>query len=362
MHPRHWSLIPGLVILSACAVDSGAGPAAATDDGGLIDTGPDDDHDSSTGDGGLRHDASTQDTRTDPGVPIPDAPFELDPPIDGPASAYAFDAPASHLTRLAIATSPGSGIDLDGDGTADNAFGELFGTLEQLLGQDINALLDAQIQSGDVALGMSWHPRQGAAITGEVELHMMHLKPSGVSTWAVSPESFLPGTRTPAIRAAALVQRGRFLAGPTSLELLLPVFGAPTEVLLQRVLIRGALSTSAAGVTVTDGELTGYVSLTTLIEAINTYTSSSERCACLHLTAPLVDLSDGLHAAMCTEPTGSTCEASSSCQLLAAYCEAVLPVLIDRADHDIDGDGRRDAMSAWIEIEAEPATFTGLAD
>jgi len=351
---RHWILLTFTLTLIACAVDTGGSALSGPPDGALDggedaeatrpDSGP-----SGSGDAAVEADAR-----------LPDAPpFSLADPQPGTPEQYDLDAPASHIDQLVFALSASQGRDLNGDGRIDNAAGGLLGTINDLAEADLNQRLSEQVANGSVSLGLTWIPRGASLEHGDVELHFLHLRfTDDPARFDVYADSFLDGTRTPAVRFAGHTEGGELDAGPSTLDVVLPLFGASVELRLERTLIRGLLVQRDGGVAVTDGDLAGYLGLASVIGALNAYTGPSGQCACLGLPQGLIDPVGGLGQLRC-RPPGAEC-GEGACQTLANLCSTVLPGVTAQADADLDGDGTRESLSVYLRFQAAPARLGGI--
>jgi len=297
-------------------------------------------------------------------------------PPDDPTN-YEPGPSASYVTELHVANQQGNPVccfDLDGDGTIDNALGDLLDSASSLLGgaSGVDEDLAAAIQSGDLAMIFEWKgldvpPGGGNGTLPEddaVEVNLFQGSGGtyagsldGNGTWTVTPGSFIPGTAQPAgaVGAGSIVLGGAHV-GPGNITLPLPLLGVVTDIQIAPSYMEGTTFWGAnlVGLDVLDGKLGGAVPIAAVYAAFNAYVD--DMCPCLGLTDGLITpTSDG--GGQCNEAPGFC--GDSSCDQLAQICPFVVSMIAP--DLDVDGDGTYDSLSVGLTFEAVSTNIEGVA-
>jgi hypothetical protein len=281
------------------------------------------------------------------------------------------------IYELSIELDVNAGDDLDGDGEGDNALGGMFTNIETLTGSvNVNVALANNIADGVLAVGLAWpgveEPAVGAAMNSAgftmIVLNLADTDgdPTTTDVYAVGPGSFVEGTNIPkTLYPGATIDNGALKAGPGSFNLGFPYYDVTMQVVMGKASVSGMATKDDAGVTLSDGRLTGAVASNSFLDWINAYVTS-DWCTCLEgMHGDLIDKSLGLTAEACVAaPDSSACDADQDgvCILFADQCTLIMPVMGAFADIDTDADGVPDSFSALMHIKAKGTTITGLPE
>jgi hypothetical protein len=362
-----------------------------TPDGGPADTGEDAPDPGDVGDAGDGDTGSAGDTGADATDTADAGPVDAGhsgcsyPPTDStcPDGDY---GPASFVSEFVIKRSGECCHDFDADNSDDSALGDLAANLETLLQVNFNDLIDAQIQNGllvylfeyaywsdetdDPALEFSF-------LFGQDESPDFSDNLAGTGDFLVDPASLDSNGDPKSSFPQASVVGGRLSVANGTAPLVLPVGAELVEVVVENVRISADVTPGAdleAGgrVALTNGELSGTVSLDEMFGALNTV---AEACSCIsQSTHPVFveEVNNGTPNWVCTstDQDNSSCQNDSSatqmCQTLAdnesAFgCSYVAQVIDSQADLDLDQDQHEDAYSLGAEFEAVGASIVGQA-
>ncbi|MBH23454.1 MAG: hypothetical protein CMH57_03110 [Myxococcales bacterium] len=279
------------------------------------------------------------------------------------ADDYPYEGtPASFINSIALETDGSVGADLDGDGSPDNALGNLLNQLGSLLGDvDINAELAGAIADGDLALGMAWPDLDVASISdaSDLTIHVFSMSATEADgVYTADLASFMDGTGNPQIEFnGAEISGGALSAGPAQFAFALNLADIPIELLVDSAQIMADASADGSGVALANGELSGAVPLSAIIDALNGYLAS-DSCACLELDGDLITGSGASFSCTGT-PAGSCSGDAEICSTIANACRLAVPIVSGQADIDLSGDGTADSISVFIRLEAQGATLSG---
>ena len=177
--------------------------------------------------------------------------------------------------------------------------------------------------------------------------------------YLATSESFLANSKTPRVRfEGASISGGELDAGPSDFFLSLPVAGIELSLTINDASIQGELGGGAAGVTLTNGYLTGVVSIESIIGALNLFLNS-DTCSCLGLTEDLIAV-DGINISCTSTPDADACSTDDNevCGTIAGAC-GLLGILGGILDVDSDGDGVNDSLSVVIGLEMDATVISG---
>ena len=218
--------------------------------------------------------------------------------------------PAGRVETIAIAAQNGAGCrDLNGDGRADNAFGNA------VLTGLVNPPLQESVDDGDLNLvpitpGLAPPGLDGlfdfAVLFGRTDADnpaAIRVSPDALDENGV-PVMIFPGTQ---------IAGGALSAGPGTFLLTISSGGEEAELRIQQTVVTGQLGVAAAGVTINNGWITGYVT------------------------------EEDFQAAIVIVPEEFR----------------GLVALFIQPDIDTDGNGRADAYSACVQFSAQPTTLLG---
>ena len=182
--------------------------------------------------------------------------------------------------------------DFDGDGTEDNALGNLVSALAGI-GSDPNAAIAASIASGDLALVLEYDglttltPPVGGLTLGSMSGEPQCFAapdPAGGNVYKIRPSSLLTNTTIPryTMRGGQIAASNALTAGPGVAEI--PFFGLGLSLPLRHARLEANVVPPASGLPTTgvalnQGELSGVLGLADAYDAINTFTQTS--CTCL---------------------------------------------------------------------------------
>ena len=290
--------------------------------------------------------------------------------LEGEPEEYDFDVAGTYVTAIRVVVDDEDGLDLDNDGTPDNAFGPVIDALSLLLGGGLNRELQIQIAQGTLALGITWPTlARGAPIADaegvEVDILSLVDADDDLETrdrWLATRGSFLPGYVTPRSRfRSGTLAAGRLNAGPADhFFMVLPFGEVSLTMIVTNALLAGTVTRDGQGARLGGGTLGGQLTLEDLIASVNDYLLS-ETCECLGLEGPMLDLRVGQGPEACVgEFTASNCGDQGICATLARNCRIFMNLLIPNMDLDTDGDGDFDAFSAFLRLSGQGAVIEGL--
>jgi len=251
---------------------------------------------------------------------------------------------------------------LDGDGTTDNAFGEIWKDLEPFFGTAsdfFSALL------GRAPTALDFHGVDSLEDDPAVDLigYIGYPADGAIRPLALG---FQPGTMLPPIAMAGRIEGGvfyaddgyyRFAIGVEGSQVFLEVSNLRAELALTEAddgsgqLAIGPVGDAPAG------RISGTTSRADVFGAFNR--GALQNCTCTTFggddDAPVIDMT----TYACIPVTEQTCtESDAWCRYTTnpLYCEALVS-LFDRDDVDTDGDGTDDAISVGFWILGEPTAL-----
>lgn len=300
----------------------------------------------------------------------------------GDLCSYEFGARVSYVTEIRI---PGSGepaccFDLNGDGTVDNKLSGLLNTLSNLASIDVNGLIAEQIEAGSIALLLETKNVTDIANSSNVTINGFYgadadedlsNNAAGTSAFIASSSSFISGTAQPYIAfQGAKIENSVLTAGPSQFRLQIPVLGILLDLAINGTQIEAPVSAGAAGPTGglawggADGaKLGGYVALSTLATALDTYLSTE--CTCLgknDASKPYVytQVENSKDIVKLNVVAGAEC--TGTCEQIGSYATMasglVGSLLAPDIDHDFDG--ILESISLGVRLKATSATVSGI--
>lgn len=338
-----------------------------------------------------------EDERPDTGATEPDAgESDAEPrgptPVEvaWPATVDDFVASATHVSYISALDLPKA--DASGYPTCcrdfgaiskrpgpDNALGTL---LEQVTALNPAAgaedLLQTSVKEGRIVLLLDHRAYEGAQDSDGYALSWIDGQWNANTTWnealdgggtfLVDRESFIPGSGQPkAVMNPALIEEGRAFAGPTTLRIEVPVGFALVPVTVHDARVEGMIRAGEAGVSYSEGELSGYATTSSIFDALNEIVGAN--CGCLGLDDPFRLYSQsptgnwgGSCAPMahlnCSEPDQEVCRVLAGANVIdGGFCGVLPQILQNSADIDSDGDGQWESISIGLEWSAVPAAL-----
>ncbi|MEZ4434486.1 MAG: putative metal-binding motif-containing protein [bacterium] len=218
--------------------------------------------------------------------------------------------PAGRIDTISIAPQNGAGCrDLNGDGRADNAFGNavLTGVVNPPLQQSVD---DRDLNLLPIAPGL-----EPPGTDGVFDFAVLFGRPDQDNPAAirVSPDALDANGVPVMLFAGTRIAGGALSAGPGTFLLTISSGGEEAELRIQQTVVTGQMGVAAAGVTIRNGWVTGYV---------------TEQ----DFQAAIVIVPEEFRG---------------------------LVALFIQPDIDTDGNGRNDAYSACVQFTAAPATIVG---
>ncbi len=275
----------------------------------------------------------------------------VDPPSEGDAS---------WTSSLAIGSD--CCFDYSGDGTPDNGFGSLLGTLGSFLGDvDVDTLLQDAIDEGTMDLVLVLDGGLLVGLAGGSDSTLDDKVSGGGAFWSLADPSGQPDQ----VLAVPVTVEGDQLAGSGgTFDLPLSFGGGPLA--MHDVKVAGTLQQGPSGFAIVDGQLGGVMGLEGLVTGLNTL---SEQCPCLGLAAgqALFELKaeDKLGCTAALNGASPSCTAGDAaiCSTIAdnkgLFCTAIG---IIKPDIDTDASGKADAFSIGLTFTSVPAAYLGLAE
>ncbi|MDF1565920.1 MAG: hypothetical protein P1V51_22990 [Deltaproteobacteria bacterium] len=265
----------------------------------------------------------------------------------------------------------------DGEVGVDNAVTALFDGLAIFIGLNFQDQIDANIESGNLALVLdhAFYEKQEEPFT--LVAHQVDFAEG--TTWQsahqggghfrVREESFMPGSGVPWGRfSEAVIDAGGTLRGSGgSLVWGLSVLGVPFRARIRDVRVEAKRQEDGEGwVRYTEGTLSGFLTLDDFYEGLNN--EIARGCDCLGLTEPVYYKNvDGIWDTRCVSEAHTRCTRPEEkrCGDLTTtgangpwLCEIILDVIQDAADLDLDGDpSRYEAASLGLFWSSVPAVM-----
>ena len=264
----------------------------------------------------------------------------------------------------------------------DNSISELTNALSLVL--NAQDTLDEQLQAGNLALLFDHQSYNGTetdefflvGLFGSFADGVSYAQASaGGANFLVNPIVFKDGTGEPEIYfEEASLSAGALSAGPDTFQIALPI-GDGLQVDVSDAVIEGQATVSSDGVSYIEGELSGYIEVAALVNAINAMVSSPT-CECLGFEGDLYTLQPSgeiteecmdLETAegLCTEEEEQVCVmlAASVPDSPLASCPLLNGIIANSADINLDNDPMTyEALSIGMEWTAVPANISGFQE
>lgn len=308
----------------------------------------------------------------------------------GDACSYAFDERVSYVTHIAVGNQGDDDtccFDFNGDGTEDNALGDLLKTAGALLQLDLNGTIREQIETGSLTLLLETVGVDDVSNDDSLDINGFYGEDgdgdlsnnaSGMSTFSVDPSSFQSGTANPIIGFAnAAISGGNLSAGPDLFQLSVPIVGAQLDVAVTATKLETdvALGPNGSGLSMGSGSelggrLGGVIKRDDLYSALNAFVLT---CTCIEYTDPADTMLIGADG-QCNAVKPGTCDANvdgEACAQLPPLCGTLLAFIDSDVDTaciesgeyvEADCDGENDAISIGVFIKATSGTINGVLD
>jgi len=247
------------------------------------------------------------------------------------------------------------GHDYDNDGNVDNALGSILGTLGLMGGMNVQGGVDESVNKGDLLLLFRFFANnvnnQNAAVVNYVvgQSQACCTAPSNPTLCASQAKATcFNGTAsfTSTVTGAPMsgnIVSGKFLFGPGTVKLNLPVVGSALSLTLKQAFIKGTFT----GATITSGSITGGIDQTELDGVILPAVATAVNGMILDPTTP-ASTKGTILALFDTNKDGKIDIGEIKNNVLVK--SAIAP------DVDVDGDGKLD-LSLGIGYTAVGATI-----
>jgi hypothetical protein len=326
-------------------------------------------------------DTDVDDTAYDTYTELPDTDLTRWP--DDPED-YVFDG-TTYLSRLGL-----PGLDGQGEPTCcrdwgrrsrdaglDNAVARFVSQLSGVV--DLQAELDLQLQYGNFAVLLEHHGIPSGDGTYDLAMFLGEFgsgtdwtaASTGHGDFDVWSSSFVGSTGAPAtVFQHVSVTSDRLEADGGDVDIPIPFVGSPLVVPAHDVTLTGKLDRTPFGVSLEDGELSGYVKLDEFYQAYNQL--ADRACGCAGLTGPLFARTPDGWEAHCpsSDDVIEHCGAYTVCAYLLGddlfarspgYCAMIAPLVPTLADIDLDRDPSTfEAFSLGLEVTGVPAEVVGI--
>ncbi len=265
----------------------------------------------------------------------------------------------------------------DNPGEIDNAYAELADLLS-LGGVDLEEGIENQIQDGNLVILMNHLGVSEEGATYDIEAYLGAFAEgtiyedakAGDGEFEIEDVSFDDQGNPQVVFEDAVLQDGELQAGPTNITLAVGVGEDALTLDLRDTELRADASFSNGGIQLDNGELSAYLLVDDLFEALNDFLES-DTCQCLGVGDDPVFVQDGPAdwSSDCREPEGDdgdgdghTCEEDDICAVLGSQdsiaCTVGIPTLLPpEADLDTSDDGTNDALSIGLEWVGVPGTI-----
>ncbi len=303
---------------------------------------------------------------------------------------YTFDPRVSYTTAITIGNQGSAGdtccFDFTGDGTPDNALGDLLKTGSAITNEPINGTIAGQIATGQLTLLLETRGVDNATDDSAIEVVGFYgsdadedgaNNAAGTSTFVASRESFHFGTNVPAVHfPQGSITGGNLRAGPSVFLLSVPLFNAQLELEVSLTEIEGKVAVGPNGNGLTMGldsalgvKVGGAVKRSALEGALNNFIAN---CGCVEFTDPADTQLIG-DDGECNAATTDRCgvDVSDACKGFPERCSLLLNFIESDVDTACFATGRYvaadcsgvpDALSVGIWLKATSGTISGVAE
>lgn len=265
-------------------------------------------------------------------------------------------------------------FDFTGDGQVDNKLGQIFRSMGQLAGMDVNGLYADAIASGSVLKMVSVEGLDDLVNDGAVQVSLLDGKDAdadltnnlvGLGSFEVLASSFGQDGRAVSRFANGSVTSGQLVAGPSTVRLSLPLLGTMVELELSEARLEGPILLGPDGKGLAIGsasgegaKLGGVVRRRDVAQALN---AAARKCSCLQYADGKDAISITSNSTLkCETPAKDDCTAQDGafCDSFGSFCAVTLGLFA--SDVDLDGDGAKssidDGVSLGVRLKATSAT------
>jgi hypothetical protein len=298
------------------------------------------------------------------------------------AEDFGDHGPGTFLNEFRI---EGGGVccrDFDGDQTVDSALGDLIGSISGILQiNDFNEdIIAPQVASGDIVFLFEYAYWSDPVEDPALEFNLMFGQDTdadfapnmaGTGDFLINPTSLDSNGDPKSSFPSASVSNGHLRVPSGSAPLVLPV---GTDLVETRVddlridadVVGGTADLHTSGrVELTDGEISGVVTLEQMFSSLNTVAAS---CGCFSTTAVFVESSPDSWTCEATQADKTACSGvSSMCETLSTptgdgfvNCGSIANLISDAADVNLDDDAPEEALSLGATFNGVGASIVGV--
>lgn len=272
-------------------------------------------------------------------------------------------------------------ISKNGVGKTDNALGALAASVKAFV--DLEDQLDSTVESGsfvalldhrDLPAGNGTYP-MGFFLGSYEGSTDYDLAAAGDGTFTCEPDSFVAGSGRPqVVYPRASLTDGHLVAADGDFSIALALVGISLVVPVSDVTLEADLTSDADGVSLTNGELSGYVKVDDFFAAYNDVVAAA--CGCAGLPGDLFTYNttnkewendcrtNASVAASCTDPDEEICITLIGNGVLSdpiGVCSLLGPLFPGLADIDLNGTKTEyEGLSIGLTFEGVPADVVGL--
>ncbi len=289
----------------------------------------------------------------------------------------------SYIHELVLGTSHLENVccfDFTGDNEVDNGFGDMVDALSGILDMNPNAILEDQIQSGELCRLFEYHGMTSPVDDSGLRVPWLGCvdddadfsdNRSGGERFLVTESSFVEVggdcTSQPlTVFEPASVSSGHLEATADVVEGMSMPFlieGVDFVFPLRQARLEADLTKDAQGVSAVSGMLGGAIPHEAIWAYVNDHVA--EECSCLNLDRPLIEWAIGIDSIDldCADISMSQCSEGVDpdfCLSFPPYCDMMSVVFETSFDIDLDEDTVNDAMSVGLLFESISADVSGL--
>ncbi len=302
--------------------------------------------------------------------------FPADPDAGCPVADQGLYGPASFISQFVVKKSGECCADLDGDGTLDSAVGDLAASMQSMMGVPFNDIIAAEIQHGMLIYLLEYAYWDDPANDGALQLDLVFGQdesPDFTDNLAGTGNFLIDSTTLDAQGHplsdfdVASVTNGRLSVTGGNAPLVLPVGADLVEIGVQQLSLQADVDSSAdltsnGRVALSNGQLSGVITLDEMFSALNTV---AQGCSCISSDPLFTEQSPDSYTCSPAASEKQACDsdpsASDMCKTLASKsgCTTVAAVMTQSADLDLNSDPGNDALSLGATFEAVGASIRG---